>query len=259
MKWDAEAYDRVSTVQESWGRRLLEGFPCQGDEVVADAGCGSGRLTAELLLKFPKGRVYAIDRSVEMLEAAKRRLGSPGARLFFIHGDLLNVHPPEPVDLIFSNATFHWILDHTALFGNLYRWLRPGGQVLAQCGGKGNLDLTHEIAIEVSRAPELSSFFVEWKPPWNFSSPEVAGRRLGASGFIDVETELVTAPTQFADEDSFLEFVRTVPLLPFLSCIPSNELQHLFLRRYLERLLARTGGQYLLDYVRLNLRARHPG
>ncbi len=43
-------------------------------------------------------------------------------------------------DAIFSAATFHWIPDHDRLFRSLHTALKPGGRVVAQCGGARNLD-----------------------------------------------------------------------------------------------------------------------
>lgn len=73
--WDARAYDQVSyLVQCTWGRQVLEWRKWQGDEIVLDAGCGSGLLTKELAKKVPRGRVYAVDIDSNMLRQAKTNL-----------------------------------------------------------------------------------------------------------------------------------------------------------------------------------------
>src|SRR6185369_3066546 len=73
--WDGAAYDRLSTPMERLGREVLDRLELRGDEVVVDAGCGSGRLTALLIERVPDGRVIGIDASASMIEAARGRLG----------------------------------------------------------------------------------------------------------------------------------------------------------------------------------------
>jgi len=86
---------------------------------VLDAGCGSGRVTAQLCERLPGGSVIALDRSAAMLIEAKRRLAPFGERVGFVRADLARPLPLHPVDAVFSTATFHWIRDHDALFANL--------------------------------------------------------------------------------------------------------------------------------------------
>ena len=69
-EWDATAYHRLSDPQFSWGQKVLTRLKLQGDELVLDAGCGTGRLTAELLKRLPEGRVIGVDHSENMLRAA---------------------------------------------------------------------------------------------------------------------------------------------------------------------------------------------
>ena len=57
----------------------------------------------------------------------------------FAQADLTELALAEPVDVIVSTATFHWILDHDGLFRRLFAALRPGGRLVAQCGGDGNI------------------------------------------------------------------------------------------------------------------------
>ena len=116
--WDATTYDAVSAPQQAWAREQLERLQLRGDEVVLDAGCGSGKVTAMLVELVPDGRVYAVDRRAVDGRAHAAGARRPGHRLC---QDLTELSLPEQVDAIFSNATFHWIPDHPKLFG---RWRR---------------------------------------------------------------------------------------------------------------------------------------
>ena len=107
--WDATTYDRVSEPQLAWAREQLERLELSGDESVLDAGCGSGRVTAELAQRVPHGHVYAVDAAPSMVEHARQALGE---RATVLCQDLVELELPEPVDAVFSNATFHWVHDH---------------------------------------------------------------------------------------------------------------------------------------------------
>ncbi|MCB0876432.1 MAG: methyltransferase domain-containing protein, partial [Solirubrobacterales bacterium] len=135
--WDASTYDRVSTPQQAWAAAVIDRLGLQGDETVLDAGCGTGRVTALLLARLPRGRVIAVDGSAAMVAEARALLDSERVEVRL--ADLTELELSEPVDAVFSNAVFHWIRDHGRLFRVLAAALRPGGRLEAQCGGSGNV------------------------------------------------------------------------------------------------------------------------
>ncbi len=158
-EWNASIYHQVSNPHVLWGRTVLSDLSLRGDETAIDAGCGSGRLTAELLELLPEGRVIAIDRSANMVMEARENLARFGDRVHVVQADVGHLTPAEvgePVDLIFSTATFHWIRDHHALFRGLFSVLKPGGLLSAQCGGGPNLESLLARAEEQMRSPELA-------------------------------------------------------------------------------------------------------
>ena len=241
--WDAATYDRISDVQVGWALEQLKRLPLGGEEVVLDAGCGSGRVTAELVRRLPEGRVYGVDVSPSMADHARRALGTQATILC---QDLVALELPEPVDAVFSNATFHWIHDHDALFAALHEVMKPGARLVAQCGGRGNIDAFRRMAEEVTREEPFASYFTQWQRPWNYAGDEETAARLGEAGFSEVNTWLEPKRV-LPDRD----FVKTVCLLPHLSPLP-HELQEAFLGRVIEC----CGEPMVLDYVRLNMTAR---
>lgn len=242
--WDAESYDRISTPQQQWGADVLARMPLKGDELVLDAGCGTGRVTEMLLERLPAGRVIAVDSSPGMVKAARERLGERAeVRLM----DLTELELEEPVDAILSTATFHWIADHNLLYRRLHAALRPGGRLVAQCGGAGNVQSVHDAAREVGEQPQFAERFAGWSRPWNFTSPEQAHESLRAAGFREARCWLTPAPTRPPEPRRFL---ATVILNPFLARLPA-ELEEEFLDRVHERL----GEPLVVDYVRLNIQA----
>lgn len=243
--WDAATYDRISAPQQQWAAEQLDRLRLTGDEVVLDAGCGSGRITAELVQRVPRGRVYAVDAAPSMVQYARQALGD---RATVLGQDLVDLALPEPVDVVFSNATFHWIADHDALFAALQRNMRPGARLVAQCGGAGNIDALRRTADDVARQPPFDEFFTAWRGVWNYAGAEETAERLERAGFTDVRTWLQDKPTQPTQPRTFLQ---TVCLVRHLDLVPAP------LRdAFVDAVLARSGQPLMLDYVRLNMTAR---
>jgi trans-aconitate 2-methyltransferase len=229
-----------------WGSVVLDRLPLAGDETVRDAGCGSGRVTEKLLVRLPNGRVIAADAAPSMLDEARRRLARFGDRVTFVECDLGQPLPIDgPVDAVLSTATFHWVPDHDALFANLAAVLRPGGRLVAQCGGVGNVASVHAAAAELMDDA--------WHGPWNFATPEQTRARLEAAGFVDVETWLHDEPTPMEPGEPMETFLSTVILRAHLDRLPEPERAG-FLRGVAQRLPTST-----IDYVRLNILAARGG
>jgi trans-aconitate 2-methyltransferase len=185
-EWDARTYDTLPLPHQQWGRRTLDRLPLAGDETVMDAGCGTGRDTALLLDRLPEGRVVAVDASSRMLERLRERLERRLDRVQVLNADLTEPLPiPVQADAIVSVAAFHWIFDHQALFTNLARSLRPGGRLVAECGGQGNVAAVARAVGEVLGQPPDT---------WNFAGVDDTRERLDLAGFTDVEVALIPDP-----------------------------------------------------------------
>jgi trans-aconitate 2-methyltransferase len=243
--WDATTYDRVSDPQFAWAQEQLQRLELRADDVVLDAGCGSGRVTAVLAERVPAGRVYAVDAAPSM---AAHAAGALGDRATVLCQDLVELDLPEPVDAVFSNATFHWIQDHDALFAALARNMKPGARLIAQCGGRGNIDSFRRLADEVALEEPFAEHFLDWQGPWNYATPEETAAALERAGFESPECWLEPKPTELVEPRSF---VRSVCLVRHLDVVP-DALKDAFLDGVLER----AGTPLVLEYVRLNMTAR---
>jgi trans-aconitate 2-methyltransferase len=243
--WDAATYDRISAPQQRWAAEQLDRLELGGDEVVLDAGCGSGKITLELARRVPHGTVYAVDAAPSMVAHAHEALGD---RAIALCQDLSELALPEPVDVIFSNATFHWIPDHDRLFAALHRNLKVGGRLLAQCGGRGNIDAFREMADAVAGEAPFAEYFVDWVRPWNYATAEDTAQRLERAGFTGVSTWLEDRPTELAEPRPF---IATVCLVRHLDPLP-DELRE----RFVDAVMDRLHRPVVLDYVRLNMTAR---
>lgn len=243
-EWDGASYDRVSSIMEAMGRAVLDRLELSGDETVLDAGCGSGRVTEALVQRLPRGRVIGIDQSPSMIDAARERLG-PDVELRV--ADLLELELEQPVDAVFSTATFHWIADHERLFSRLRAALRQGGQLVAQFGGEGNIEILRGKAAVVAEREPYRAHFEGFTAPWNYAAPELTRERLLAAGFASAQAWLAPAP---AEPEQPREYLRTIVLGPAVQRLPAE-----LAEPYMDEVLAELGEPVVVDYVRLNIDA----
>lgn len=240
--WDAATYDRIADPMARWGEAVLERLSLGGNEVALDAGCGSGRVTEQLAECLPEGRVIALDGSPAMIGQARARLERFGPRIEYLVADLrepLPIH--EPVDAILSTATFHWLPDQAALFRNLAEVLCPGGRLVAQCGGVGNIASIQAV---------LATLGDGWTGPWTFATPAETEARLKVAGFTEIEAWLQSEPTPLEPGSATETYLRTVILGDHLVRLSEGERQP-----FVQAVAARLP-QPAIDYVRLNITAR---
>jgi trans-aconitate methyltransferase len=257
-EWNAEAYHRVSDPQLQWGLAVLARLPLRGDELALDVGCGTGRLTEHLLERLPSGRVIATDLSSNMLDIARAYLQPRFAgRVAFARADAAALPIAGRANAIFSTATFHWVLDHPALFRSLYVALAPGGRLVAQCGGGANIQRVHDRCVLLMQQPAFAPHYEAWRDPWEFADAATTAQRLEAAGFQAIHTWLESTPVVQRDAASYREFVTNVVCRHHLAPLPQA------LRdEFMTTLTGQAAGDdpaFELDYWRLNIDARKPG
>jgi trans-aconitate 2-methyltransferase len=242
--WDAVSYQRVSVPHEEWAASILDRLELRGDEVVLDAGCGAGRVTSMLIERLPEGRVIAVDGSASMIDQVGSVLRPQDESMV---ADLLELELEEPVDVVFSSAVFHWVLDHDALFAGLRRALKPDGRLAAQNGGAGNIARLKRSSAEVAAREPYAPHFEGFGEPWNYAAPEETEERLARAGFAEVRCWL--QPWDIVPPEP-AEFLRTVCLGPYVDRLP-EELR----AAYVGDVLALEDDPLVLGYVRLNIEA----
>jgi trans-aconitate 2-methyltransferase len=240
--WNATSYDTISAPQQAWGATVVERLALEGNETVLDAGAGTGRVTDLVLERLPHGHVIAVDGSPAMCERARERL--PAERTTVICSDLLALELPDRVDAIISTATFHWILDHDALFARMRALVRGGGQFIAQCGGSGNIAAVRAAADAVAASEPFAAHLAGMREVWNFATPQDTRTALERAGFAVSAIWLAPAPATPPRPREFLE-TSVLPLL-------LDELPAQLRDPFLDELMERLGDEPVLDYVRLN-------
>ena len=201
---------------------------------------------------------FACDvRQPAMVEAARARLVRFGDRVQYVVADLGRPLPIESVDAILSTATFHWVPDHDALFRNLAAVLRPGGRLVAQCGGGPNIQRLHDRAATLMRTPEFAAYFERWRDPWEFADADITRRRLDTAGFTSIVTSIEPAPVIHADPEAFGTYLTNIICRHHLAYLPTRALQQRFVDA-LTGMAASDPVPFELDYWRLNIEAVKP-
>src|SRR3954454_15376139 len=187
--WNADTYEKVASPQAAWAEEIIARSGIQPSDLVLDAGCGGGGVTLKLLELTPN--VIAVDADPNMVEKARATLPES---VPVHHQSLTELELEERVDVVFSCAVFHWITDHETLFERLHAVLKPGGRLVAQCGGKGNIQNVLDI---VGERPGR----------WLYADGEETEARLRAAGFGEARAWLQPWPVYPADMTTFTETV----------------------------------------------------
>jgi trans-aconitate 2-methyltransferase len=244
-EWDATSYHGLATPHQAWGAQILDRLPLRGDETVLDLGCGTGRVTEQLLERLgPGGRAIGVDGSARMVDEAARRLGAD-PRASFVQQDLLELAIAPPADAAVSSATFHWIKDHETLFARIRAALRDGAPFVAQCGGRGNVATVVAAVAEVAARAPFTEHFAGWDGPWNYAGPEETEERLRRAGFAVQRCWLEPSPQY---PRPLRDFLRTVSLGSHLQRLPAA-LQD----RFVDEVAEAMEPDPVHDYVRLNI------
>ena len=238
-EWDARSYDELARSHRRWAVEVAGRLRLGGDELVVDAGAGTGRLTEVVLDRLPQGRVLAVDGSRQMLAQLTERLPDP--RIETHHADLLDPLPVSHADAVVSSATFHWIHDHERLFANLAAALRSGGQLVAQCGGEGNIASIVDAVERVHGTAPRS---------WHYATVDETVARLAAARFDGVEVWSEDDPLRLDAGEPLRRYLRTIVLGGELEGLPDAEHED-----YVAA-VAEVMPDSVIDYVRLNIVAR---
>lgn len=122
----AASYDNAADLQRRVGDILFNKMGEQVKTNILDLGCGTGYFTEKLAAKMPSANLFAIDIAEGMLNYSRDSHNEIGQ---WLCGDAENLPiANESMDSIFSSLVIQWCENNNALFQELYRVLKPGGQ-----------------------------------------------------------------------------------------------------------------------------------
>ncbi|HEX7474920.1 MAG TPA: methyltransferase domain-containing protein [Dehalococcoidales bacterium] len=254
-EFDGEAYKQSSNHQKEWGNRIIAEFQLNGNENILDLGCGDGALTSQLAELVPQGFVLGIDASRGMIAVAGKLSQQ---NLEFRLQDIDSMDYQEEFDLVFSNATLHWVKDHRRLLVSSYRCLKKNGVLRFNFGADGNCSYFNKFAKEAIGLPEFSNYFRTFEWPWYMPVLDEYEKLVKEFPFTEIKVWGEIADRYFPDKETLIKWVDQPSIVPFLESIPELEkpgFRDYVVKKMLEETL-QNDGRCFETFRRINLLAK---
>jgi len=221
FEFDAEKYKKASTHQKEWGKKLISEINLKGRERILDLGCGDGGITAELAELVPDGLVVGIDASQSMIDSAEKTHKAQNLRFDLM--DINEIDFENEFDVVFSNATLHWIKDHNKLLLNVCKALKAGGIVRFNFAGDGNCSTFYKVVRETMAEKKYAGYFNNFDWPWYMPTIEGYEKLLMESKCKETRVWGDNADRFFPDKDAMTGWIDQPSLVPFLKYIDGSE------------------------------------
>ena len=246
QNWDAEQYTDHFSFVHRYGDDVAGLIDMNGVESILDLGCGNGALTARF---HDRGvSVTGMDASEEMLQIARRE----HPEISFFRGDAASFNLDTPVDVVFSNAVFHWIEEKRQgdMIRCVYKALKDNGQFVFEMGGHGNNRLIHNALKESFQKRGLTYIM-----PFYFPTIGMYAQLLEENGFRVTFAQLFDRFTPLEGKDGLADWIRMFVNEPFESV--ADAVKEEIITETVFRLEAYLfkNGVWHADYVRLRMKA----
>lgn len=253
-EFDGKKYEKASDHQKEWGTRLIAELNLKGSERVLDLGCGDGSITAQIAVLLPEGEVLGIDASEGMIS---RALPKERHNLNFRRLDINDLDFVEQFDVVFSNATLHWVKDHKRLLRNVRRSIRPGGLLRFNFAGEGNCSNFFSVIQEAMARQEFRAFFAGFEWPWYMPPLNEYHVLAESSGLQNVQVWGENADRHFPDEQAMIRWIDQPSLVPFLAHVDEQKkdaFREFVVRRMIEE-TKQEDGRCFETFRRINVSA----
>jgi trans-aconitate methyltransferase len=243
QSWSADAYGRNARFVSDLGGEILSWLDPRPGERILDLGCGDGALTERLAASGAS--VLGVDVSEDMLAAARRR------GLDVLNCDARTLPFTAEFDAVFSNAVLHWVTEAEVAAGRMRAALKPGGRLVAEFGGHGNVAA---IVTALRAASRLHGGDGSLAAPWFNPTPDEYRAILEAAGFRVERIGLFPRPTPLPTgiEGWLMTFRK-----PFFDQLGDRSKAALDdVVQLLRPALCDTSGRWTADYVRLRVLAK---
>ena len=247
IKWDADKYTADFSFVHQYGNSVIELIDADKGSFVLDLGCGNGALTKTLQ---DKGcLVKGLDASKELLDIAKKKYPD----IDFIQGDAADFTLSEPVDVVFSNAVFHWISKDRQqdMLKCVYNALNKNGQFVFEFGGHGNNQKIHRALAET-----FAKHGYCYDMPFYFPTIGEYAALLENTGFEVQYAVFFDRPTELKGENGLKDWINMFVKTPF-SVVKTEQEKETIADKAVEALRddLLMNGKWYADYVRIRMKA----
>lgn len=236
FEFNGEEYKQSSKHQKEWGRDLISQLSLKGNETILDIGCGDGVLTEQLTEFVPKGKVIGIDASVGMIETARKIQKD---NLEFLQMDINKMSFVNQFDVIFSNATLHWIKNHERLLEKSIIALKKGGIILWDFAGNDNCSNFFEVVRSKIAEEKYIPYFKDFEWPWFMPSKSQYEKLMADVGFSYVSISEVNRDRFFPSSSEMIKWIDQPSIVPFIKYLP-EKLKNTFRQEVIEEMLRKT-------------------
>jgi trans-aconitate 2-methyltransferase len=238
-EFDGKKYEKASAHQKEWGDKLISEINFTGNEKILDLGCGDGKLTETLSTLVPNGYVLGVDASKGMIDVAKEKEKN---NLNFRLLDINKIELSDKFDVIFSNATLHWIKDHRRLWKNLTKILADNGIVRFNFAADGNCAHFFNIVRTAITKIEYEKYFKKFEWPWYMPTIEEYENIVRPLSFSEIKIWGENADRLFPDQESIIGWINQPSIVPFLDYIEASKKES-FRTFVIEHMLKETAQQ----------------
>ena len=247
-RWDSSLYDDRHSFVWKAGLALVDLLDPKPGERILDIGCGTGHLTSQIAQR--RGEVVGLDASVSMVAQARQNF----PKLKFQLADMRKFDVDSPFDAVFSNAALHWVREPEAAIACMARALKPGGRLVIEMGGQGNIAQIMAASEAVIRAAGFKG-----QHPWYFPSIGDYSSLLEKHGFFVTLAQNFARDTKLEHPERGMREWLEMFGGAYFEDVPVAE--RVPLVRQIEERLKPTlwrDGAWFADYRRLRVIARKP-
>lgn len=253
--FDGDKYKKASAHQKEWANKILEELQFIGNEIILDLGCGDGVITDQLAEMVPDGEVLGIDASEGMIKTALKE--KKHKNVTFELSNINEIDDLNRFDLIFSNATLHWILDHKKLLKNTFQALKSGGTIRFNFASDRNCSYFITVIRQAMDEPSYAQYFKNFSWPWYMPSIDTYKELAVETEFSEIQIWGENADKYFEDSAVMIKWIDQPSIVPFLKCIPESEKQN-FRNYVVEHMIRETkqeDGTCFETFRRINIKA----
>ncbi len=253
--FNGEKYKKSSKHQKEWATEILSEFHFKGNEKILDLGSGDGTISYKLADMVPNGSVIGIDNSKGMIDSSKKL---ERGNLKFILLDINQINFNYEFDIIFSNATLHWIKDHDLLLRNVNNSLKKDGIIRFNFAGDGNCFNFIKVIKEVINLKEYKIYFTDFNWPWYMPDIDEYKKLLYNSKFSNFKVWEENKDRFFTDSEEMIKWIEQPSIVPFLERI-DNKYKIKFKKIVIDKmikLIEQDDGRCFETFRRINVYAK---